>query len=445
MSSQVVEESPDPVVVVSSDTHIGPFLEEDLRPYCPQKYRPDFDDYVREFEAYTEAQRRLYPEMYEDDGTGKLVRRARNRRTEGHHDVHARLRDMNFDGVASEVIFHGSQNDEPVPFTTLGDPNSPFLFKNLPPENPELAAVGRHIFNAWLADQCSVEPQRHVGLAQIPIWDVEASVKEIEWAARAGLRGVNFPTAQPWLPEFNKPVWEPFWAVSADHNMPLTTHIGAGADADYSGPVGRVVALFELVTMWGMRAVPWMVLGGAFERHPNLKLVITEVPGMWWPQYMTQLDSTYRATINAPTGKNEGLAAFCKKLPSEYLKDSLFVGSSFMCHTEAQAAVRDGYYANCMWGSDYPHTEGTFQYPDSWDETPVTHIAQRFAYWDTPEEPLRAMLGATAARVYGLDLGELTGIAAGIDSPTMKELREPVFEAPPGVNSFAFRKNGWWD
>ena len=58
---------------------------------------------------------------------------------------------------------------------------------------------------------------------------------------------------------------------------------------------------------------------------------------------------------------------------------------------------------------------------------------------------LTTMLGVTAARVYGLDLGELTAIAAGIDSPTMKELRQPVFEAPPGVNSFAFRKNGWWD
>ena len=135
---------------------------------------------------------------------------------------------------------------------------------------------------------------------------------------------------------------------------------------------------------------------------------------MWWPQFMAQLDSTYRATINAPTGKNEGLISYCKRLPSEYLKTNLFVGSSFMCHTEAVAAVRDGYYANCMWGSDYPHTEGTFQYPDSWDETPVTHIAQRFAYWDTPEEPLRAMLGVTAARVYGLDLDALSAVAARI-------------------------------
>ena len=32
--------------VVSSDTHIGPLLEEQLRPYCPQKYVEAFDEYA---------------------------------------------------------------------------------------------------------------------------------------------------------------------------------------------------------------------------------------------------------------------------------------------------------------------------------------------------------------------------------------------------------------
>ena len=70
MTSKSAEKSSDPVVVVSSDTHIGPLLQEDLRPYCPQKFLPEFDEYVREFEAYTEVQRQLYPEMYKDDGQG---------------------------------------------------------------------------------------------------------------------------------------------------------------------------------------------------------------------------------------------------------------------------------------------------------------------------------------------------------------------------------------
>jgi len=33
--------------VVSSDTHIGPLLDKQLRPYCPQKYLDAFDEYAR--------------------------------------------------------------------------------------------------------------------------------------------------------------------------------------------------------------------------------------------------------------------------------------------------------------------------------------------------------------------------------------------------------------
>jgi len=250
----------------------------------------DFDDYVAEFDAYSEAQRQLYPEMYEDDGTGRLVRR-RGIGDGGHHEVGARLRDMDFDGIASEVVFHGSQNDEPVPLPHWGSEQS-VLVQEFAAGQSGVGGSGASYLQRVLADQCSVDPVRHVGLAQIPIWDVEASVAELQWAAQAGLRGVNFPTAQPWLPEFNKPVWEPFWSAAADLDLPLTTHIGPARMPTTPGrwAGGGVVRVGHHV---GHAGDPVDDAGGAFERNPNLKLVITEVPGMWWPQYMTQLDSTY--------------------------------------------------------------------------------------------------------------------------------------------------------
>jgi hypothetical protein len=39
-------ESEAPVVIVSSDTHIGPRLHDDLRPYCPAKHLEAFDHAV---------------------------------------------------------------------------------------------------------------------------------------------------------------------------------------------------------------------------------------------------------------------------------------------------------------------------------------------------------------------------------------------------------------
>ena len=70
------------------------------------------------------------------------------------------------------------------------------------------------IYNRWLADFVSQAPHRHIGLAQLPMWDLEAAVAEVEWAHEAGLRGVNFPAMREGeLPEYNKRVWEPLWSV----------------------------------------------------------------------------------------------------------------------------------------------------------------------------------------------------------------------------------------
>src|SRR2546423_15371029 len=86
------------VVIVSCDTHIVPRVKEDLRDYCPKKYLEEFDDFVK----WCEEQAGI-------GGTDAL------RLTTGHHDGHARLRDLAQDGGACGGIFHGSQNARPIP------------------------------------------------------------------------------------------------------------------------------------------------------------------------------------------------------------------------------------------------------------------------------------------------------------------------------------------
>ena len=162
-----------PVPIVSSDTHIGPLLGSQLRAYCPQKYLEAFDDYADEWRAAQRAR----SEVMAGAGGSPFARHP-NLRTAGHYDIHARLRDMDRDGVACEVIFHGSQNNEPLPFagSSLGNVAKLEFDRHL-------AGLGMHMYNAWLADTCSVEPARHVGLAQLPMWDIEAATSELEWAA----------------------------------------------------------------------------------------------------------------------------------------------------------------------------------------------------------------------------------------------------------------------
>ena len=55
-----------------------------------------------------------------------------------------------------------------------------------------------------------------------------------------------------------------------------------------------------------------------------------------------------------------------------------------------------------MWGTDYPHPEGTW---------PHTAAKLRADFAEVPVDDTAELLGLTAARVYGFDLDELRPIA----------------------------------
>ena len=423
-SEPAVTDDATPLVVVSSDTHIGPLVREQLRDYCPARHRAAFDDFAD-------------ASLPRSDGNGPSPFLAhRNLRTAGHHDVHARLRDMDRDGIACEVVFHGSQNGQPIPFvgSLLGNA-SQLTF------DPDLAPVGMRIYNRWLADACSVEPDRHVGLAQLPMWDVDAATAELEWAADAGLRGVNFPAMRHGVYlEYNDRAWEPFWSACESAGMTLATHVGAASPARVSGPESLALTSIEDGGYFARRAIWWLVFGGVFERHPGLRLVITESPGDWWSATITELDSVWQSHASW----NRALRDQVPELPSTYASRQVFVGASFMAAFEAQRAVREGYATQLLWGSDYPHIESTWQYPDEAADEPVTRLALRNTLWDVPDDATEAMVGANAVQVYGLDGDALRRVAARVGAPTLAELRRPIEAVPPIASPTAFRTRAAW-
>ena len=106
--------------------------------------------------------------------------------------------------------------------------------------------------------------------------------------------------------------------------------------------------------------------------------------------------------------------------------------------------MREGYASQLMWGSDYPHIESTWQYTDDDDAVPVTRLALRNTFHSIPERETRAMLGENAIRVFGLDRGALTAVAARIGAPTVADLAEPIDAVPAGASPVAFRTFGAW-
>ena len=358
------EDDATPVIVVSSDGHVGPRLEADLRQYCPKKYLAQFDEYAVAFRqsigAAETATGGLDLSTGTDDviagvsseaGMGAVRRLERNRNTPGHYDPHAYVRDMDWDGVAAEVVFHGSQNDEPIPFLGYRD-----FFVRYADIDFEMVAAGFRIYNRWLADFVSVAPDRIIGLVYVPMWDPDLAVAEVEWGAKHGLRGVNFPAPRTGIAEYDDPVWERLWAACADLGLTLTTHAGVPLNPSM-GPQFMAITRLEIAGWPARRGMHRMILGGVFERHPNLHLVLTEQLRGWWGPAMRDMDNAY----GVPT---EALRRQVPKKPSAYMPTNVFIGASFMPPYEVDEAIVEGYASNVIWGTRLPPRRGDVSVPD---------------------------------------------------------------------------------
>jgi hypothetical protein len=153
---------------------------------------------------------------------------------------------------------------------------------------------------------------------------------------------------------------------------------------------------------------------------------------------MNEYDSVYRT-------HGGGLGSRMTRPPSEYCRTNVSIGASFLAAFEAEDAIVHDYVANVMWGSDYPHTEGTWQYPLPDDEVEsFGRVALRHTFSTVPDDATVAMIGGNAARVYGLDLDALTKVARAIAAPSLDDLRTPMARVPAGAGIFAFRTFGPW-
>ena len=390
------------VIVASSDTHVGP-RPADLRGYCEQRYLDDFDAFASTIPAFVETRSSNY-ELEWDRFLG-----------DWHHDVTARLGELDRDGVAAEVVFHGSQNGQPLPFHTndLG-----VLPEGDDARHLELAAAGLRIYNRWLADFCSVQPERHAGLAHLPLWDMDATVREVEWARARGPARHQLPrTKARALPTTTTRTGSRCGARAKPNAMPLDTHSGNRSAVDglaaYDGPGARRMWSMDM-SMFTTCGLAWMLVGGVFDRHPALQMGLTEIIGgglsEWLPNKLLELDEMCRSKFF------QAEELHLDKLPSESFVSNCFIGASFMSRREARAAVEHGYEQQFLWGSDFPHREST--YPWSLDSLRMTMDG-------LDPDTIRRFAGGNLIEVFGLDEAKLQVVADRI-GPTLGELRDPV-------------------
>ncbi|SEF56724.1 Predicted metal-dependent hydrolase, TIM-barrel fold [Thermomonospora echinospora] len=396
--------------LISTDSHAG-LPAEQYREYVDPKYRRAFDEAAAEAEALrqlaeTDDHQRFLAEWDKEIGEHGGMR--------GAWDPAVRNKEMDHDGVAAEVVFPDADSAgvggvTKTPFTAgLGSTGD---------DDAELTLAGAWAHNRWLVEFCQDSPERRAGVAIVPLHDVPAAVQMIEWTAAQGLRGgIMIPTKWGRLPSYNDPVYDPVWSAAAATGLPVHTHSGVGPDPDDYGITPGLIAIYTTEAYWWAARPLWaLILGGVFERHPALKYVIAENGAWWVPDIISRMDSKWEGDHAT---RKFGPAAFRSGLsikPSEYFDRNVWLAASVMGDIEVERREQIG-VGNLMWGSDYPHPEGSWPNTRQW-------LADRFR--NVPQGDVRRILGLTAAQVYGFDLDALAPHVQRV-GPTVRDVHGPA-------------------
>ena len=268
-------------------------------------------------------------------------------RPPGAYDPRARLADLDAEGIWAEVVF---------PSLTLW---------NTLIDDPVLAREAARVINDWTMSEVQSVSPRLVTTAQLSLRSIDDAVNELQRAASMGFKAVFIPTGPPHGEKpFHHPHWGPLWAAAAETEIVLAVHIGTDSDPaggeggggggfdviKYKGPGGAILNYVD-TTFTGQRIASQLVASGVLDRHPNLKMLISEGGATWVPFLGDRMNEAYRQHGFAVTPK-------LSRSPKEILYSQVY--ASFQHDETTVAAMTAMGYRNVMWGSDYPHIEGTY-------------------------------------------------------------------------------------
>ncbi len=349
-------------------------------------------------------------------------------------DADVRLQEMDREGVAGEFVY-------------FGDHRASAMFYNVfNREYPnDVCEAGIRAYHRWLSDTFGQHSDRLflVG-AGGPGHDMESLLTELSWIADRGFRGTYAPgfLSYAGIPPLFDPYWEPVWTLCEDRGLSLFVHAGhgqrqggflpriaevkkkvdaAGGTADdlIQALKGGVLSADFFSDVSPRRPMWQLMLGGVFDRHPGLKLVMTEVRADWLPATLDHLDQVWYA--------NRGdLPA--RRSPRDYWNTNCVVSLSFPHKVEVEMRHDLG-LDTVAFGRDYPHNESTW---------PNTLAWLRDALDGVPEGELRGILGENVIRALDLDRQTLSAVAARI-GPTLEQLTAGPAVDPRLVGHFDLR------
>ena len=397
----------DRLMILSSDAHAGA-LPEHYREYLPSAWHEDFDEWL-----------------------GQLTMHWFDITDDRNWDSAARMRALDDEGVTGEVIF---PNTLPPFYEILahlsGVPRDRGSF--------ERRWAGLQAHNRWLVDFCSQAPDRERGLIQLLPNDIDAAVAEMQWAAgHTAIGGVMLPAVPPnhTVEPYYHERYDPLWRAAAELEMPVHQHQGSGSPDASPGQDAAKAVTYVDHELWTRLTLSHLIVGGVFDRHPDLTVVWTEMPGLRWVvEDLERLTRQLRVVqtryadvprqLNFSTVFGTATTDALELTPLEYFRRNCYVGASILSPHEVHWIDVLG-ADRIMWGHDFPHPEGATGYT-------VDGLRANFANVD--DDTCRMLFAGTAADVYKFDLEALTPLATRIGPPA-RAVHTRLDDVPRAVNS----------
>jgi predicted TIM-barrel fold metal-dependent hydrolase len=288
----------------------------------------------------------------------------------GGRDIEQRLRDQRRDGVSAEVIY----------------PNQSLFIYNSPDPAYQLAVA--KAYNDWLMEIFGAHRDRFAPVACVPVADVATAVAEAERVAKLGYRTIKIPITVAARP-YNDRAYERLWAVCEEAGLVVSFHAFTNSEDQYPEDwgeeegVGGALNLMAMSMVDGMSPVSLLISSGALMRHPKLEFVVVECGAGWLAWLLYVLDEQNEK-------KHMWIRPRLDRKPSEY-----FARQGHVTFSDDPVALRNLEFTGAralLWGSDYPHDEGTFPHSREVIERTFAGVAE-------PDK--RKIVGETAAELYG--------------------------------------------
>jgi predicted TIM-barrel fold metal-dependent hydrolase len=296
-----------------------------------------------------------------------------------------RLAWMDAQGVSSQVLFPNILGFDMAAFISM---------------EPELSLECIRAYNDFQTEFCSADPKRLIPLVNLPWWNMDASVKELERCHDLGHRGVNlgWEFEKIGFPPLRSDYWEPILKLTEEMGLPLNFHVGFNSTqlkdtGFHSLPDLEALAYSSLHFVGNMRCIVELIMGRICDHYPTLKFVSVESGAGFLPYLLDMLDWQFN-------NRNTFEKYPDMLLPSEYFKRQIYATFWF---ERGIGRIIDQFPNNLMFSSDFPHptslTPGEhLPYVRGPRDTIIANLA------DVPEKYLVPLLQDNAAKVFNIDM-----------------------------------------